>query len=122
MSCLFDSLSTFLTDINSSQLRHIITHFLSQDPSFFEEESGKLSDILSIDNVRLEEYVNAMSNPNTWGGAIEIRAFSEIYKVRVLVQIHDRIIEFLPKHEYNFTIRIHYTGNHYEPIDIVKEN
>lgn len=120
MSCLFDSLSTFLKDTNPSQLRQMITEFLARDPSFFEEESGKLSDILRVDNVRLEDYVNAMSSPNTWGGAIEIRAFCEMYRVRVMVEIHGRTIEFLPRQPYQCTARIHYTGNHYEPIEIVR--
>lgn len=121
MSCLFDSLSTFLIDVDSGQLRRMITQFLATDPSFFEEESGRLSDILSVDNVQLGDYVNTMSSPHTWGGAIEIRAFCEMFRTRVLVEIHGRTIEFLPKQPYQCTARIHYTGNHYEPIDIVKQ-
>ena len=121
MSCLFDSLSSFLTDINSTQLRHLVTQYLSTDPSFFQEDSQKLSDVLGVDDVQLGDYVANMANSHTWGGAIEIRAFCEMFQTRVLVEIHGRRIEFLPKEEPRFTIHLHYTGNHYEPISISDE-
>jgi hypothetical protein len=56
----------------------MITKYLSHDPVFFEDtDNGKLSSLLQLEDtpVDLETYVKNMSDPNTWGGAIEIYAF-----------------------------------------------
>ena len=64
-----------------------------------------------------------MRRDNTWGGAIEIQAICNIFKVRVIVvNIRNRFrngreIEFLPVHEnYSNTLKITWSGGHYEPM------
>lgn len=68
---------------------------------------------------QLSPYVQTMRSPSTWGGAIEIRAFVQLWKrpVSVYVIRTRRWIEFA------YTgvaagppCKISWTGGHYEPI------
>lgn len=115
MSCLFDSLSHYF-NINSSQIREIICNYLEKNGSIIE---GLDTDfILSLDGTK-QDYVNNMRNCNTWGGGIEIKAASNIFKVRILVHVinNGKIIEFLPIDNCIYkTIELSWTGNHFEPV------
>jgi len=84
----------------------------------------------------IEQYVGHMRQPSTWGGAFEIHVFCELFRARVIVfstqHPHAKPIEFIPestqpaRRSLYFggghvsdelpTLRISYTGNHYEPI------
>ena len=68
-------------------------------------------------NMSLPQYINNMSNQNTWGGGIEIKCFCNLFNIKVNVHISNNIIEFLPsKNTPIGQVNILYTGNHYEPI------
>lgn len=119
MSCLFRSLSYFITNVETEELRHIITDYISKDPILIPPDT-KLSTILSIDKIPLDKYNNEMKKSGTWGGAIEIKAFCELFRIKVLVLVlrENRYIEFLPSNwnNENRIIKISWNGNHYEPI------
>ena len=68
MSCLFRSLSYFISNIETDELRYIITDYISNDPVLILPDV-KLSTILSIDEISLNQYVHNMKKSNTWGGA-----------------------------------------------------
>lgn len=119
MSCLFRSLSYFISNIETEELRYIITDYISKDPILIPPDI-KLSTILSIDEMSLDVYANNMKKSNTWGGAIEIKAFCELFKIKVCVYVirEKRFIEFIPTNwEGNRCIKISWTGNHYEPLE-----
>jgi len=126
MSCLFDSLSHFVNGLDASELRKKIVEYLSKDPIFFSDlqEQGKLSVLLGSDREspsNLENYIHQMSQEQTWGGAIEIRAFCDMFNVRVIVKIlaNNKDIEFVPGNSNEpppNNIMIGFTGNHYVPI------
>lgn len=124
MSCLFDSLSYFITNIDSQRLRSMIVNYLSTNPKLIED--NKFSDLLIFEDqpVSLENYIQNMSDHNTWGGAIEIKAFADMFNVRILVNVIQtgKQIEFLPKNPFTSTICLLYTGNHYEPLSIMPSN
>ena len=75
--------------------------------------------ILSLDNSK-NEYINQMRQQSTWGGAIEIKAASNMWNVKILVHnIRDtnNIIEFLPINKmYRGIINISWNGSHYESL------
>jgi len=82
MSCLFNSLSCFV-DEDPRQLRNKICDYL--------QENNELMDDMDVDTIirydsgkSLSEYVNHMRETTTWGGAIEIRAFCNLYKKMLL--------------------------------------
>lgn len=125
MACLFDSLKVFLKDKHdreptSQELRdEICDYLLSNNHLMSDIENSDLT--LYTSNMNLDDYVREMRKPYTWGSAVEIKTFCEIYKIRVIVVnlIDDRQIEFLPttKNGIPFvpscTVYLKYTGNHY---------
>lgn len=118
MSCLFRSLSFFISNIQTEELRNIITDYISKDPILIPPDI-KLSTILSIDNISLDLYSRNMRKSSTWGGAIEIKAFCELFQIKVCVYVipEKRYIDFIPTIWDGYrTIRISWTGNHYEPM------
>ena len=120
MSCLFDSLSFFISNCDSHQLRSIIVDYLSSNPNMMDNYNFK--ELLSFQGEEIDRYLNIMSNMNTWGSAFEIKAFVDMFQVRIVV-VHDmKSIEFIPRDgEYHLTIYLSYTGDHYEPIKITNE-
>lgn len=120
MSCLFDSLSHFISNVDSNRLRSMIVNYLSTNPKMIEDT--RFSDLLAPGN-QPDGYIRHMSEPNTWGGAIEIKAFADMFSIRILVIVlaTGKQIEFLPKDPYTTTITVSYTGNHYEPVSIKSE-
>lgn len=119
MSCLFRSLSYFITNVGTDELRYIITDYISKDPILI-PPSTRLSTILAIDKISLEKYKNEMKKSSTWGGAIEIKAFCELFRIKVFVHVlrENRYIEFIPSKWNNESreIKISWNGYHYEPI------
>lgn len=119
MSCLFDSLSYFVKG-NSFEIRNIICDYLDGNNKIID---GLDTDfILSLDMSK-DIYIRNMRTSNIWGGGIEIQAACNIWNLRIL--IHNRrsvatsIIEFLPiSKNYDRTIQISWTGNHFEPLNL----
>lgn len=115
MSCLFRSLSFYLKEMNEMQLRENICNFLQLNPTMM--DCMKLEDILKIEGTELQHYVQGMRSEHTWGGAIEIKAFCELFKVAVEVAVYqnEKTILFQPSVPTNLVVRIEWTGNHFEP-------
>lgn len=118
MSCLFDSLSRF-TNRSSDDLRQQIVSYLSTNPKLMEDTT--FQDMMSWESQNANEYMESMRRSSTWGGAIEIKAFVNIYRANVIVHIphHQRTVEFVyneaEKHTFPF-VNILWTGNHFVPI------
>jgi hypothetical protein len=96
-------------------MRRIICDFLEQNHVIIDEMT--VSHIVEPES--LGEYVSRMRCEATFGGALEIRAFTKIFNLNVLVKSvpNNRNIEFL-ENENNKWIYLEWTGNHYEPIPI----
>ena len=117
MSCLFNSLSYFLNDIDSTKLRMKICEYLETNPTLFDDI--KSSDIIKWENgMDRNTYINKMKKTSTWGGGIEIKCFCNMYNMSVIVNHKNKKIEFLPDNKKNDikSIEIYYTGNHYKPV------
>lgn len=117
MSCLFQSLAFFLHDVDEKEIRHKICDYLDTNPHLMDDLS--LNDILVSDNIDKDEYIQCMRNHHTWGGAIEIKAFCEIFKLAVDVRIRqtDKNLLFIPSdHPFPSKIRIEWQGTHYIPL------
>lgn len=119
MSCLFQSLSYFLAHKDYSRLRQDICNFLDSNQPLVDDLTIK--DIAEFDGINKETYIQNMRNDNTWGGAPEIKAFCEMYKVKVKVIIgqNGKQIEFNPSNqEATKFVVITWSGNHFEPFKI----
>ena len=121
MSCLFDSLG-YLVKVQPDTLRKQICDFLRTDAVLISPDL-KASDAIKfqpdIPSMSLEQYVHIMSLQHTNGGAIEIRAFCNLYNRNIrVVQCGQRQggkpIEFISKDEHPW-ITISWNGGHFEP-------
>lgn len=122
MSCLFQSLSFFIRR-HPEELRKQICDYLLTDAILIKPDA-KVSDIIKfqpdIPSTSLERYVQIMSQQSTMGGAIEITAFCNLYKLNVrVVQCGTRVstmpIEFI-NDPMNKWVTISWNGGHYEPV------
>jgi hypothetical protein len=116
MSCLFDSLSHFVKNMNGKELRKEITSYISKDPVLIDSDV-KLSTILQYESQSIGDYVNEMVKESTWGGGIEIKAFCEMFHISVHIHIigNDKVVKFYPSQN-NFKnkyIEIFWNGNHF---------
>ncbi len=123
MSCLFNSLSYYLTDFTPYQLRILICKYLSSNPNMIDDI--KLDTMLGWSDTQnpsqsprnLDNYINNMMHPDTWGSSVEIKSFCNIFDVQVNVHCDNRIIEFKPQNMSRGIINIKYSGrNHYTPM------
>jgi len=129
MSCLFDSLSRFVGD-DSFTLRQKICDYLATNPMLFGDVTA--ASAMEWDGVPANDYIQRMRSTSTWGGAIEIKAFCNLYNMNVIVEnIRDNrrndnnTIDFTPEPEDGNGndnscgrrgARITWSGGHYEPV------
>ena len=120
MSCLYISLGRLLGQ-DPTELRQKICDFLATNPDLMEGvDAEKVIQWESEKN--LEEYIKVMRSTSTWGGAVELSAFTLMTGNAVVV--HDlstgKMIEFLPRQRRRrqHTLHISWTGNHFEPVKV----
>jgi len=115
MSCLFNSFSA-LVGASSSEIRAKICDWLAADPMLMDDLSASAVIAIEANGLPLDRYVAQMRSPSTWGGAIEIRAFVQLWKrpVKVWAIRHRRWIEF-PCSE-GQECKLSWNGGHYEPM------
>ena len=125
MSCLFDSLGHFVQG-TAHNLRLGIVDYLRGNPDMM-GDGLETKDLVQItEGMPLEQYASRMSSPAAWGGALEIRAFCEMYgmDVRVHVRRQQKQISFECSRQrpgcYRRTVHVSWNGSHYEPMYITQ--
>jgi len=112
-SCLFSSIA-YLTDranfdeTSSAKYRNMIVEYLKSNDDF--------DALLDVDK---ENYIEQICKPHKWGGGIEISIFSKIFKIKIAVVDGktNRIDLFgEDQQDYKNVIYIYYTGIHYDPL------
>ena len=112
MSCLFDTLSHFVKDIDAYTLRQIICDFLEKNPTLM--DNIPVNDIIQWTNdTDLNTYIKKMRLHSEWGSSLEIISFCNLMKCKVNVEHKRKKIEFIPNKPAKYEITIGYTGNHY---------
>ena len=116
MSCLFDTLCVHV-NLNSSELRNNICNYLGDNPKMFEETKAEDYVIWNGEGFNnLQDYISRMRHSGTWGGAIEIKAFCNMYNKHVNVYDTQKkgVINFVDDERKNRkTIDINWNGGHY---------
>jgi hypothetical protein len=118
MSCLFNSISYFINE-NGIDIRNKVCDYLvNNSPIMDGVETYK---IIEYEHPSALNYIQNMRSTKTMGGAIEIQAACNIWKISINVHnyrdIDNKIIQFLPISKlYDRVIDIYWTGGHYEPI------
>jgi hypothetical protein len=118
MSCLFNSLSFFIQK-DSNEIRQLICDYLKENKPII--EGMETSEVVQFENNNVDNYIQNMRSPSTWGGAIEIQCACNIWNLRINVlnyrERNNKTIEFIPLNKnIERTINIYWTGGHYEPI------
>jgi len=123
MSCLFQSLGRHVRQ-DPELLRQIVCNFLARS----EYESNAYPSNMQFGNcfqtdttphTAVPLYVSHMRKSSTWGGAIEIQAFCDVYRYRVHCQIltNGKTTTFVPSDGiYLKECTISWNGGHYEPV------
>jgi hypothetical protein len=115
MSCLFNSLSYFIPE-SSYDIRQKICDYLEKNNEII--DGLETNFILNLEN---PNYIRDMRKTSTWGGANEIQTACILWKLQIIVKNYrnrgNKDIEFLPLNgDYERTIKIYWTGGHFEPI------
>lgn len=115
MSCLFQSLSAVVHDSADLIRQKVCNHLASTEWQGTENAEFWVSWL--EDNLTVPAYVARMRLSSSWGGALEIQCFAQLYRFRVMVkalQTH-RDIECIPFDGVYFqTVHISWNGGHYE--------
>jgi len=115
MSCLFRALGNAV-GLNENTMRMEIVDFLKTNPPLMGEDATAVDIVNWTDSCSLGEYTKHMSKNSTWGGAMEIRAFCQMYRAQVAVHYNNRKILFEPHCKPIRNYHLEYTGNHFELI------
>jgi len=111
-SCLFSSIGYLIDNKNFSettrlQYRQLLANYLEG---------------ITIDAVTLgmskEEYIESIQNPSTWGGAIELKLFSEMFQIEIAsIDVQSNRVDIFGQDK-NYPQRIYvlYNGVHYDPL------
>jgi ubiquitin thioesterase OTU1 len=111
-SCLFSSIAYLLDRSNfneesSLKFRQIIINHLLDD----------LFDSNLLDKPK-DEYIEYIANPKNWGGALEVKMFSDIFKKQIVcIDVKtNRADIFGEDKKYPQRIYLLYNGIHYDPL------
>jgi len=111
-SCLFSSIAYLIDKSNfnetsSLKFRQIIINYLL-DNKFNENLLDQPKD----------KYIEFIQNPKNWGGALEVRMFSEIFQKQIIcIDVKtNRSDIYGEDKKYEQTIYLLYNGNHYDPL------
>lgn len=123
MSCLFDSLSTFVA-LNPYELRQAICDYLETNPLLMDDLRAE--NVIELENGnKMIDYIRSMRNQSTMGGAIEIRAFVNIFKINIRVKSlpNQKNIEFVNSNSNNASNNawreIIWNGGHFDPLIVI---
>lgn len=144
MSCLFRALSAHTWNVDTEELRQKICDYLVRDPSisgapasfwvWADKSRGNEDYTETIAKRYLDRYVNEMRRSSTWGGAIEIISFCQMYRARICVydirrRNGNNAVYFQPGRDAvreGDTVEswpmyaIQWSGGHYEPVNAGK--
>jgi len=111
-SCLFSSIGYL---IDSEQFNETIKIQYRQIIATYIQENTFEEGLLPISK---EDYITNIINPLTWGSAIELKFFSDIYKIQIasIDVMTNRVDIFGEDKNYKNRIYLIYNGVHYDPL------
>jgi len=111
-SCLFSSIGYLIDNKNFNETtkfhyRQLLVNYLADS---------------KIDDVTLgttkKEYIDNIENPSTWGGAIELKLFGEMFQTQIAsIDVQSNRVDIFGEDK-NYPQRIYviYNGVHYDPL------
>jgi ubiquitin thioesterase OTU1 len=111
-SCLFSSIAYLINkqnfdDSSSLKFRNIIVEYLL-DNEF---------DSSLLDQPK-DQYIDFIQDTKNWGGALEVKMFSEIFKIKIIcIDVKTNITYIYGEDKnYDYCIYLLYNGAHYDPL------
>jgi hypothetical protein len=114
MSCLFEALAPRVNMTHTS-LRKLLIAYIGTNPTLMDDLST--SEIIELSGGgTILDYITFMESTYSWGGAIEIKAFADLFRFNVIIKVLYTGKEFIVKSKFDSvkTITLTYTGNHFE--------
>ena len=101
----------YVKDCSSNKLRQILADVERQNPVL----PNGLSFSQNIAPTPLDAYHQWISNPKSWGGALEISVFAMLFRTNVQVQMlhQNKTIVFSPATQVHKSLTITWDGHHY---------
>lgn len=109
-SCLFNSVRyvTQNKNIEISKMRKIIADTIRNDPINFND---------AILGKPIEEYIQYIQKPKTWGGYIELLIFSDYFKIEICsLDVKTNRIDRFGEGKYKEMVFLIYNGIHYDAV------
>lgn len=111
-SCLFSSIAYLLNkqdfdELSSLKFRNIVVEYLL-DNKF---------DSTLLDQPK-EQYIDFIQDSKNWGGALEVKMFSEIFKIKIICIDVKTNLAYIYGEDKNYDncIYLLYNGAHYDPL------
>ena len=111
-SCLFSSIAYLINKNNFNENSGLIYRLMIVD---YIKEGNISQDILGVSK---DEYILKMADIKSWGGAIELKLFSDLFEIEIasLDVMSGRLHLFGETKNYNKRIYVMYNGVHYDPL------
>lgn len=110
MSCLFDALGERL-DKDGASVRKEIVEYLKHNHDIEINDITLKQWIEMAEEKKLDNYLQEMSQSQTWGGFLEIIAASNLYDSDIIVRFGKDTIRINDDKAYELTLN--YNGSHY---------
>jgi ubiquitin thioesterase OTU1 len=114
-SCLFSSIAYLINPLEMDETskfkyRLIIANYL--------QKNNNLNNIFNNSIFEKNKYIDEIQDPTKWGGGIELKIFSDIFKIKIgSIDIKTNRIDIYGETEnYNQIIYVIYNGVHYDPL------
>ena len=111
-SCLFSAVAYLMNKDDFNENSSLIYRLMITD---YINDNNISADVLGMSK---EEYVNKISDNNSWGGAIELKLFSDMFETQIasLDVQSGRVDIFGEDKEYYRRAYLMYNGIHYDPL------
>ncbi len=112
-SCLFSSISYLVDKSNFNENSSIIYRMMIVD--YINGNEDVKEEFLGMSR---DTYIDKIANPDSWGGGIELKLFSDIFKIKIAsIDIEStRVDIFGEDKDYDKMIFLVYNGYHYDPL------
>tara|TARA_B100002051_G_C16523316_1_gene528878 strand:+ start:114 stop:731 length:618 start_codon:yes stop_codon:yes gene_type:complete len=119
-SCLFSSIGYLMSpkefnELTKYKYRQIIAEAIINNKSKYNAVFLGRS---------IDDYLSFIQNPDNWGGEIELKIFSDVYKIEIVnIQVETlKMFTYGSGEGYSNRIYVLYTGIHYDPLVMTLNN
>ena len=116
-SCLFSSIAYLINPIKLSETSKFEYRMMIAEYLISNKDKNLIPNVFS-DIFDRNKYIEEIQDINKWGGAIELKLFSDIFEIKIgSIDIQTNRVDIYGQDKiYNKIIYIIYNGAHYDPL------